>query len=249
MAEPKEEYGLLLVDEDEHLTKQEKKTFNSIKLFVSALFSTFGKKVPGLSKYHLLLKETTFENVFAVKKNINIFTSFIVSNAEHIKAESKDFLSSEVVRYSPNCRIEFGQIMSQADEHTKGVIWDHIIVIASHANPSCVPKKAKNDIVSKKLSDDKIADDLDLPDTKEGNMLKGIVSSVADVFDNDKNGIPANPMEGMAKLFTTGFVQNLAGQFQEGDESGELDLNNLLSAFGSMMSSKGLKGTDNSNGD
>jgi hypothetical protein len=204
------------------------------------MFDTFGKRVSGLSRYNSLLEETTLDKVFAVKKNVRIFTKFIDDNAESIGSGSNEFLSSSVVSYSPNCRIDFTRAMELADESTKNIIWDHIIVIASHIRPACVPKKTKDALVSKTVSNDKMSDDLDLPDTMEGNMLKGIVSSVASVLDNDDS--PTNPMEAFSKLVSTGFVQNLAGQFQEESASGEIDLNNLLMAFGSMMSSSGITG-------
>jgi hypothetical protein len=242
MAEPKD-CGLSLVEEEEGetLSKQETKAFNAIKAFVFAMFNSFGRRVAGLSKYKILLDKTTLEHVFAVKKNVRIFTSFIEENAESIQNGSKEFLASSVIEYSPNCRINFERAISLADDRIKATIWDHIIVIATHVHPSCVPKKAKDELVGKSAPDNEVTAALDLPDTKEGNMLKGIVNSVSEVLDAD--GAPANPMSAVTKLFSSTLMTDLASQFTAEADSGELDISNLLHAFGTMMSSPAVQET------
>ena len=171
-----------------------------------------------------------------------LFTAFVERNADLIKSESSDFIPNEKIEYSEKAYIDFNRIWELSDDDTKKIIWDHIIVIATQIDSTCVTKKAKKEIISKQstslISTDQIKKDLNLPDNKEGDMMTNIIQSVSSSLAADENP-PDSPFAAIAQVLQSGFVGNLVNQIKDGSENGDISIDGLMGVVSSMMASTG----------
>lgn len=197
------------------------KSFDLINKFVSELTDVFGKKQHSLSLYNCLLGKTKINHHDAIKKHIQAFTEFVVSNNKAILQKNSDMIISPVIFYSKKVNIKMDEIFKMADSETCSVIWQHLLVITNSVDPS---EEAMN--ILKKSLEEK---------SNEGEFLNNLVQKIEKNVDSNA----ADPMTAIMGLMNSGVFTDLLSGMNSGMENGSLDIGKLLGTVQGMMSSMG----------
>lgn len=195
-------------------------TFKAISDFTKELGEIFATKDKNhsLKLYEHLLNKTTLTHEKAIKKHIDAFRDFCVSNREAIlNKDYRSFVLNKVV-YSSRVYIDFLNIFKDSDNETSSVIWKHLLTISALVDPAGKAKKA--------LQESK--------DSKEANFLSDIINKV------ESNVKPnSNPLEAVNSIMSSGIFNDLLSGMNSGIQNGELDLGKLMGTVQTMCASLG----------
>jgi hypothetical protein len=192
-------------------------TFKAISEFTKELGEIFTSKHKNhsLKLYEHLLNKTTLSHDKAIKKHIEAFREFCVSNRDAIKSKNFSLLVKDKVVYSPRVFIDFTNIFKEADRETTAVIWKHLLTISALVDPA---GKAK-EILKNSSS------------TKEANFLSDIIEKV------ESNVNPnSNPLEAISSIMSSGVFNELITGMNSGIQNGDLDLGKLMGTVQTMCS-------------
>ena len=193
--------------------------FKSICNFVNDLESEYGKRHKPLKLYKRLINHTQISHDNAIRKHINLFYDFCVSNRDAIISQDTGKLSQTKIAYSDRVFIDMEYIFKISDNETRPVIWKHFLTISAIIDPT---GKAK-EILKKSFEDGKTGKD-------ESEFLANIISKVESSVKPD-----ANPMEAVASIMQSGIFTDMMSDLG----SKKLDLGKLLGAVQGMVSSLG----------
>ena len=191
--------------------------FKAISEFTKELGEIFTSKDKNhsLKLYEHLLNKTTLTHDKAIKKHIEAFREFCVSNRDAIKSKNFSLLVKDKVVYSTRVFIDFTSIFKEADRETTAVIWKHLLTISALVDPA---GKAK-EILKNSSS------------TKEANFLSDIIEKV------ESNVNPnSNPLEAISSIMSSGVFNELITGMNSGIQNGDLDLGKLMGTVQTMCS-------------
>ena len=191
--------------------------FKAISEFTKELGEIFTSKDKNhsLKLYEHLLNKTTLTHDKAIKKHIEAFREFCVSNRDAIKSKNFSLLIKDKVVYSTRVFIDFTSIFKEADRETTAVIWKHLLTISALVDPA---GKAK-EILKNSSS------------TKEANFLSDIIEKV------ESNVNPnSNPLEAISSIMSSGVFNELITGMNSGIQNGDLDLGKLMGTVQTMCS-------------
>ena len=191
--------------------------FKAISEFTKELGEIFTSKDKNhsLKLYEHLLNKTTLTHDKAIKKQIEAFREFCVSNRDAIKSKNFSLLVKDKVVYSTRVFIDFTSIFKEADRETTAVIWKHLLTISALVDPA---GKAK-EILKNSSS------------TKEANFLSDIIEKV------ESNVNPnSNPLEAISSIMSSGVFNELITGMNSGIQNGDLDLGKLMGTVQTMCS-------------
>ena len=193
-------------------------TFKAISKFVNELAEIFATDNHSLKLYNRLIQKTTLSHENAIKKHIDIFRIFCITNRDSIVNKNLKLMSNPSVEYSEKVFINFNDIFKESDKETANVIWNHLLTISALVDPS---SKAKEILKNSK-------------DTKEADFLSNILNKV------ETNVNPSsNPMEAVSSIMSSGVFTDLISGMNDGIQDGSLDLGKLMGTVQQMCSSFG----------
>jgi hypothetical protein len=201
-------------------------TFKAITTFTNELGELFGDQQRSLKLYCRLINHTTIAHDKPIQKHIEAFRLFCITNRDAIIGKNISQFINTKVEYSERVYIDFSKIFSKSDTETTEVIWKHLLLISALVDPSGNAK----DILKKYSSGG------------EQNFLKNIMDKVGKHADPN-----ANPTEAVSSMMNSGVFPELINGMQNGIQDGSLDLNKLMGAVQSMVTSFG--GEDGESGE
>jgi len=203
--------------------------FKAITSFSNELSETFGKNNHPLRLYDRLISKTSIAHDKAIKKHIDIFREFCITNRDSLT--NKDFknLLNTKVEYSSKVFIDFNNIFKKADSETTEIIWKHLLTISALLDPAGNAKE-----ILKKNKENK----------SEANFLTDIINKVETHVKPD-----SNPMEAVSAIMSSGVFTELISGMNSGIQDGTLDLGKLMGTVQTMCTSLSSKqgSSDNNN--
>ena len=196
--------------------------FKAISNFMLELGELFSKQQRSLKLYCRLIKKTTLSHDASIKKHIDAFKTFCITNRECIVSKNASFVSGKIA-YSQRVYIDLSDIFKLADKDTSKVIWDHLLCISALVDPA---GKAK-EILKENLAAGKTGG-------QETNFLTDIIDKVEAHVDPN-----ANPMEAVSSIMKSGIFTDLIGGMNSGLSDGSLDLSKLMGAVQGMVGKLG----------
>lgn len=199
-------------------TNYELIAFKAISDFTKELCENFTAKDKNhsLKLYVHLLNKTTLTHEKAIKKHIDAFRDFCVSNRDAIINKNPSLLVRKNVMYSDRVYIDFNSIFKDADVETSNIIWKHLLTISALIDPA---GKAKEILKNNK-------------DSKEANFLSDIINKV------ESNVNPnSNPLEAISSIMSSGVFNDLITGMNSGIQNGDLDLGKLMGTVQTMCAS------------
>jgi hypothetical protein len=199
--------------------------FKAITTFSNELNENFGsnKQNHSLKLYDRLISKTALSHDKAIKKHIEIFRNFVITNRDGIL--SKDFkkFSNTKAEYSLKVYIDFSNIFNIADKETTEIIWKHLLTISALLDPA---GNAKEILKNNKES------------LNEADFLTDIINKVETHVKPD-----SNPMEAVSSILSSGVFTDLISGMNNGIQEGSLDLGKLMGTVQKMCTSlSGLQG-------
>lgn len=194
--------------------------FKAISTFTNELSENFGsnKQNHSLRLYDRLISKTSISHDMAIKRHIDLFTTFCMSNRDALYAKDPKKLVNTKVEYSPRVYIDFNNIFNKADIETTSVIWKHLLTISALLDPA---GKAK-DILKQNA------------ESKESDFISNIINKVETHVKPD-----SNPMEAVTSIMNSGVFTELITGMNSGVQDGTLDLAKLMGTVQKMCTSIG----------
>ena len=203
--------------------------FKAISNFTSELVELFSKQQRSLKLYGRLINKTTIVHDKSIKKHIDAFRNFCVSNRDAIVKKSIEMLSIGKISYSQRVYIDMIEIFKLSDKETSNVIWEHLLCISALVDPA---GKAR-EVLKENLASGKAGDG-------ETTFLTDIIDKVEAHVDPD-----SNPMEAVSSIMKSGIFTDLIGGMNSGLSDGSLDLGKLMGAVQGMVGQLGEKSGGN----
>ena len=210
-------------------------SFKAISSFTTELGNLFSKQQRSLKLYCRLINKTTVVHDTSIKKHIDAFKTFCVTNREAIVTKSSNKIVMNKISYSQRVFIDMNDIFKLSDKDTSNIIWEHLLCISALVDPG---GKAK-ELLKKNMESGKAGE-------LETTFLTDIINKVEQHVDPN-----ANPMEAVSSIMKSGIFTDLIGGMNSGLSNGSLDLGKLMSAVQGMVGQlnepgdKGDNQTDN----
>jgi hypothetical protein len=193
--------------------------FKAISNFTQELGESFSKQQRSLKLYCRLIDKTTLSHDKSIKKHIEAFKLFCVSNRESIVTKSSNKLAMDKISYSNSVFIDMVEIFKLSDKETTRIIWDHLLCISALVDPAGKAREVlKNNLKAGKISG------------RETNFLSDIIDKVESHVDPG-----ANPMEAVSSIMKSGIFTDLISGMNTGLTDGSLDLGKLMGAVQGMV--------------
>jgi hypothetical protein len=197
------------------LTDIEQSTFKAIVAFVTSLGEIFSSSHHELELYDRLIQKTTLKHEMAVRKNIEAFRLFCLTNKNAITTRSYSDLSGTIV-YSPNkVFIDVKKILETSDEDTRKVIWLHLLKILAFIDPTTKAREILKENAS-----------------NESNLIDEIMTKVEANVDL-KN---TNPLEAVTSIMNSGIFNDLMMGMNNKLQDGSIDLGKLMGTVENLCS-------------
>ena len=229
------------------------KIFLAISEFVNDISqeSNFAK-IKNIQLFNKLLEGTTIRDTKAIGRYIQAFRDFFNNNKEYLTL--KKFGSNTKIEYSERIYIDVEWFIKKLTVQESEVVYKHLLTIYGLMNTG---KESKNAVELLKKTGNSIAvnsvagntavavndnslfknlENLETPDTPEGQFIRESLSGIADQFSNI-NTQNSNPMQMVSQLMTSGFFQEFTQNLQDKFASGEININSLITTAGSMVGS------------
>lgn len=219
------------------------KIFLAISEFVNDISqeSNFAK-IKNIQLFNKLLEGTTIRDTKAIGRYIQAFRDFFNNNKEYLTL--KKFGSNTKIEYSERIYIDVEWIVKKLSVQESETVYKHLLTIYGLMNTG---KESKNAVELLKKTGNSVAvngdnslfknlENLETPDTPEGQFIKESLSGIADQFSNI-NTQNSNPMQMVSQLMTSGFFQEFTQNLQDKFASGEININSLITTAGSMVGS------------
>ena len=191
--------------------------FKAVCNFVKDLSTEFGKKHKPLRLYDRLASNTQISHDKAIKKHMDIFQQFCITNRTAIKTKDVSKLTNTKLEYSDRVYIDIGHIFHIADDETRPVIWQHLLTISAIVDPS---GKAKEVLIKDEKENSAGSD----------NFLEDIIEKVKNTVKPD-----ANPMEAMASLMSSGLLTEVMTGLQTNISNGKLNFPKIMGTVQKLM--------------
>ena len=197
------------------------KIFEAIKEFITDLYEAFGEDEDHLQIkiYNHFINKEIVSKEKTIKRHVTAFKNFFSANKEAMEEKNhKKFVEKKVI-YSDKVFIDLYELLDKCSSEEEAVIWSHLLTIWTMIDPTDKAKKALKDNANP--SSDFLT-----------NMISKVEKSVGDTTD---------PMAAMSSIMSSGLFTELLGDMNRSMESGDFDMNNLMSSVQTMMSTMGQK--------
>jgi hypothetical protein len=233
------------------LSDREMLTFKAIMDFVNDINDIFGSKQKSLLLYQRLIGHTKMIHVDSIKRHIESFRLFCVSNRESFESRDyKQFVTTKI-SYSEKVCIDMTNVFVMAEELSDSseiidAIWRHLLTISTivdtSGNASKILKSMNTEIVGySKHQSHSNQSNTRRNDVKnminEDEFLSDIMKKVEGSIDPNKN-----PMESIGDILKSGIFTELMEKIGNGVNDGSLDMNKMMGSVQNLMSN--VKGGD-----
>ena len=191
-------------------------TFKAISNFTNDLEEVFGELHRPLKLYAHLINKTTISHDKPIRKHIDAFRDFCISNRDAIFNKEIGDITKNKISYSNRVFIDIKQIFKHSDPDTNNIIWKHLLTISALVDPAGQARK-----ILKEQSDSS---------GTEIDFLSNIISRVEDKVDPN-----SNPMEAISSIMQSGIFTDLVNGMGSGLQDGSLDLSKLLGTVQTMV--------------
>ena len=196
------------------------KAFAKIRAFGKELSDAFGQKYKNVDLYNRLLKKTDILNSTQISRQVKVFEDFLVSNKPDIVSRNKKGLSGKSIKFSERVYFNIGDLLAESDKETSDVIFSHLQIILFVLHPDADVKLALQKSASEQSG------------TSSGKFIDSFMSKIENTF-KEKNFKDAG--EAISGLMSSNVMGELIDSMNKGVETGELDLNDLLSDVQGML--------------
>lgn len=201
------------------LSDIEHSTFKAIVAFVTSLGEIFSSSYHELELYDRLIQKTTLKHEIAVRKNIDAFKVFCLTNKNAITTRNYTELSGTIVYSVNKVFIDVKKILQSSDEDTRKVIWLHLLKILAFIDPTTKAREILKENAS-----------------NESNLIDEIMTKVEANVDL-KN---TNPLEAVTNIMNSGIFNDLMMGMNNKLQDGSIDLGKLMGTVENLCSN--LKG-------
>lgn len=220
--------------------EREINAFQAIREFSNDLDEMFGrkKKRSSLAMYNRLIQKIELDDEASIAKTLSGFHGFFMLNSKYVietDAISK-LPRGTIIKYgiSDTICIDIQHFIYEADDETKEVIRQHLLVIYGLLNPES--RKVASDELEKSINSLNIDES-----TNEGKFLGNFFKGANETLANTPQ--PDNPMAAITGLLTSPIFTNLLAGLEQGVKSKTIDpakmMGGLQSALGGMVAEMG----------
>lgn len=192
--------------------------FKAISDFVEEIYEAFGveKKDKPLALYHRLITGVTFHDTEQIKRQVSIFTNYVVENKKFIHDKRLPLLTS--IRMTDRVYIDLPKYIKQADSETINVIRQHLLTILSIVEPD----QSNLDILAQSEK------------AFEGTGIdfQGMMEKMKGVAEKSNAD---NPMALMSEMMSSGVMQDMMSSIQNSFSNGNINPQNIFSLVQNMM--------------
>jgi len=207
------------------LNDTELSAFKAIVAFVIDIGENFKQK--SLSLYKRLLENTRITNVVHIKKHIDAFRQFCISNRDSLLHRNMNKLNPKNIVFKPDkIFINLEHIFKQSDPEQTKLIWGHLLNISGYVDPAGKVK----DILKKDMENKQNQGQ----SGNEEKFLSDLINKVESKVSSD-----TNPMEAVSSILNSGIFTDLISNMNNGVSSGSLDIQKLMGTVQNMMSQMG----------
>lgn len=193
--------------------------FKSICNFVNDLAEVFDK-TKSIIFYKKIVNMTRIQNIDVMKKHIAVFEKFCRVNIDCIKEKDDSKLIEEKIAYSERVFIDMKRVLKNSDKDTKTVIYQHLLTISA----ILIPESGAKEILKNSVSSAGSAP------VNPNNFMNDIINKVQNSNINTNN-----PMEAISGLMQSGVFTDIMSSMQNGLNSGQLNLGQLLGSMQGML--------------
>jgi hypothetical protein len=188
------------------------KAFAKILSFMNDLKDCFGNDFPEITKYYSLVRKTKLDNHDAIIKQVKLFKEYYESNEEALKPDGDiTKLNDDFIQYNDKFRFNLKTVIAKADKSTIATITKHLQVIYCVIKPS---EELKTSLTTGK--------------TKEDQLFNNLFSKVLNQGGPD--------ITNFANLQSTALYSDIEKEINEGVNSGELSIGNILGSAEGLFS-------------
>lgn len=207
--------------------EQNQKTFVSCVNFVNDLNTVFGKRQHSLQLYNRLISSTNINDVDKVDRHLECFKTFVVANRDQIVSRNRVTLNPTQIVFTNKINIKMDEIfrMATSDTNTENQIWRHLLIILMRCDPASATHNNKLQIQPKSRA------------SNEARLIEDLKTKLQSTINPEVAA--SNPMAAMTTLFTSGVLNDIVKNFTSEMESGNLNINNLMSCVTNMFSEQG----------
>ncbi len=218
----------------DQLSKREVDSFLAIREFVASLNRCYGDKSKvgtrvstKLCLYNRLVETAKVEtpakeDIVRIQTVISGFKGFFTSYGNFVLNKDLDSIPQGVkIMYGDkeNISIELQNFIYKSDAPTKATIADHLLTIMALVDETAVesipPAPSRNINID--------------TSTPEGQFIKNIISKTENIFGG--NDVPANPMEAMMKMFSSGIFQEMTTMMSDDLKNGKMNIGKLFTVM------------------
>ncbi len=193
--------------------------FKAISKFINDLGEIYALTDHQLRLYQRLINKTTLNHDVAIKKHLNAFKKFCVSNRVSILNKNLKVLKEKKVKYSERVYIDLHSLMHSSDSDTLNTIWKHLLTISAIVDPAANAKE-----ILKKSQ------------TSESNILQNILEKVEANVDMTNT---TNPLEAVSSIMSSGILSDIMETMNSGIKDGSLNIPNLIGTVQNMVTTLG----------
>jgi hypothetical protein len=193
--------------------------FKAIHTFVMSLNEEFGSKNKSLRLYARLIEQTTFSHEVPIRKHVQAFTNFCISNREAILAKNWEGFVQHKVIYSERVFIHLKDLFKMADADQRSVMWQHVLTISALVDGSGRAKQILKKSAGKGAG-------------KEVNFLTDMIDKVEKNINLEN---ASNPLEAITQIMSSGVLTDLIGSMNQNINSGQLDMGKMFGAIQNMV--------------
>lgn len=193
--------------------------FKAIHTFVMSLNEEFGSKNKPLRLYARLIEQTTFSHEVPIRKHVQAFTNFCISNRDAILAKNWEGLVQNKVIYSDRVFIHLKDLFKMADSDQRSVMWQHVLTISALVDGSGRAKQILKKSAGKESG-------------KEVNFLTDMIEKVEKNINLEN---ASNPLEAITQIMSSGVLTDLIGSMNQNINSGQLDMSKMFGAIQNMV--------------
>jgi hypothetical protein len=200
------------------------KIFEIISDFINEL-SCIHTENKSIIMYKLLIDKTSKTNINGINKNIKIFKTFCEDNRLGIESNKEKMINVEL-KYSENVKINMRDILENSDNDDKKIIRKYLMVLSSLLDKESICKdllKSDNNQLGEKETD------------KTKDLISSMVENISSKLDIDENDENLDIGQIMQKMISSGSVSEMFNTVQNSLDSGDIDVNSLLSSAKSMI--------------
>jgi hypothetical protein len=223
-VKPKPQSKKVNIEDDDDGNENILSVLKAIDALLSDLCVNFkNKKIKdntSLDMFSRLVKGLTKENTVGIQKVIESFNKFFLMYDPNQEDIFYELPKGAMIKYSDRIYLNIQKFIYDSSEENKDAIVDHLIYISALLVPSEESQKKVKQSLKKKNEN-----------TPEGQFIKNVMKNTESIMgDMDKNEVD-NPATVIAKLASSGSLNQMVKGIQNGVENKQMDPRQILNVL------------------